>query len=204
MAKSREDLRKKLAERRTRHQEANKALNKSKWGYPISDEKKHFKRPSKKVARSTLRKDIEQGQVLILLSGRFRGRRVIFLKQLESGMLLVTGPYKVNGVPLKRVNQAYVLPTKTKANIGALPGLDKVNDEFFSKKVAFKRNSTKLSDFVEDPKKKRERITDERRNSQNTVDTEVLKGVRSVPLLKEYLQNRFALKNADKPHLMKF
>jgi len=203
MAKSREDLRKKMKERRVRLQEANKGLNKSKWGYPVTDEKKHFKRASKNVRQTRLRNDIQPGQVLILLSGRFRGRRVVFLKALPSGLLLVTGPYKCNGVPLKRVNQAYVLATKTKVTLGNLPGLDKVNDDFFKKRVAIKRG-TKSADFFEDPKKKKERITEERRTAQNAIDTEVVKSVKAVPQLREYLQNRFALKSGDKPHLMNF
>jgi large subunit ribosomal protein L6e len=199
MAKSREDLLKAKKARRAQKKDETKKYKQTKNWYPTSDEKQKFKRTTRKPRQAKLSKNIQPGQVLILLSGRFRGRRVIFLKQLQSGLLLVTGPYKVNGVPLKRVNQAYCLPTKTKVNLTSLPGLDKVTDDLFTTRVNVKRAS-----FFEDPAKKKERITDDRRNAQTQVDTELLKAVRQVPQLKEYLQNRFALKNGQRPHLMDF
>merc|ERR1712225_147699 len=98
--------------------------------YPADDVRKP--KASRKRAKPTkIRASITPGTVLILLAGRFRGKRVVFLKQLASGMLLVTGPYGINGVPLRRVNQAYVIATKTKLDISGVTVDGKFNDAYF-------------------------------------------------------------------------
>ena len=194
------DLLAKRKESRKKNAEENKGLKFKKNCYPVSDIKGHFKRKCKIPKKTHISAELTPGQVVIILSGRFRGRRVVFLKKLESGLLLVTGPYKYNGVPLKRVNAAYVLPTNTKINVDG-KAAESINDKIFLK-VDIKRE--KEEDFFVEDKVKKERITDERKKAQNDVDTLVKKAVDEVPMMKEYLRNRFALKSGDKPHLMKF
>ncbi|KAK8959890.1 60S ribosomal protein L6 [Platanthera guangdongensis] len=99
--------------------------------YPADDIKVSSRAP-RKHNPTKLRSSITPGTVLILLAGRFRGSRVVFLKQLPSGLLLITGPFKINGVPLRRVNQAYVIGTSTKVDISGV-NVDKITDKIFAK-----------------------------------------------------------------------
>jgi large subunit ribosomal protein L6e len=198
MVKSPEQLRTLRKTRRTRlASDSQKMTNPNKYLNNLVV-KRDFKRPNKTPKAALLRKDIQQGQVLILLSGRFRGRRVVFLRQLPSGLLLVTGPYKVNGVPLKRVNQAYTIATKTKVNVSsAVPLVEKLDEKKF-----FAVNDVERKSFFEDNAEKSKRVPEERKTLQKNVDTKVLEVVKSTPHLRHYLANRFALKNGDRPHSM--
>jgi large subunit ribosomal protein L6e len=115
--------------------------NKDNTWYPADDEKKRFARANTKPHPSAGRKSIQAGSIVILLSGPHRGRRVVVLKSLQSGSLLITGPYSVDGVPLGRVNPAYVLSTSSKV---ALDGVNvNVDDSFFKKSKRFTKNELK-------------------------------------------------------------
>lgn len=86
------------------------------------------------------RSSLQPGTVLILLAGRFRGKRVILLKALDQGVLLVTGPFKINGVPLRRVNSRYVIATSLKVD---LTGIDEAKIEEVSRPKYFTAEKAK-------------------------------------------------------------
>jgi large subunit ribosomal protein L6e len=58
--------------------------------YPADDVPKPRKR-SFKPGTAKLRKSLVPGTIVILLAGQFKGKRAVFLKQLPSGLLLITG-----------------------------------------------------------------------------------------------------------------
>merc|ERR1711898_2232 len=104
--------------------------------YPAEDVKKKLGNHHNTTKLTKLRKNIVPVSVLILLAGHFKGQRVVFLKQLESGLLLVTGPYALNGVPLRRVPQSYVIGTSTVVDVSGVNVPKEVNDDFFKKPKA--------------------------------------------------------------------
>ncbi|KAI9216522.1 ribosomal protein L6 component of cytosolic 80S ribosome and 60S large subunit [Blastocladiella britannica] len=169
---------------------------------PAEDVKKP--KQSRKAAPKTakLRENITPGTVLILLAGRFRGRRVVFLKQLESGLLLVTGPYKVNGIPIRRVAQAYVIATSTKIELPAID-LAKFTDAYFKKEAAVKSPKT-VDAFFADQKAVISTLPASKVADQKKVDKAILGAIAKVPTLAKYLSGQFSLSKGQFPHLLKF
>lgn len=93
----------------------------------------------KTVRPAKPRESLQPGTILILLAGRFRGKRVVLLKHLPQGVLLVTGPFKINGVPLRRVNARYVIATSGKVDLSGIDSatLEKVSaSDYFTKEKA--------------------------------------------------------------------
>lgn len=152
-------------------------------------------------AATKVRATITPGTVVILLSGRFRGKRAVCLKVLDSGLLLVSGPYKVNGIPLKRVNQAYVIATSTKVDVSSVKVPATVNDSYFAQS---KSNGTKSEEKFFDNERKAAVVSDQRKADQKSVDAALLKIVAKEPMLKQYLNAKFSLTKNDRPHNMKF
>ncbi|KAG2444307.1 hypothetical protein HXX76_001064 [Chlamydomonas incerta] len=150
--------------------------------------------------QTKLRASITPGSVLILLAGRFKGKRVIFLGQLPSGLLLVTGPFKLNGVPVRRVNAAYVIGTSTKVSLPKLD-LSKFTDSYF-KAVETKSSKKGEKEFFSAADAKKNVLSQEYIANQKTLDAALLPALSAD--LKGYLSHRFTLKDGDRPHLMKF
>ena len=110
-----------------------------------------------------------------------------------------TGPYKINGCPLRRVNQAYVIATSTTVDVSGVSVPASVNDDFF-KRTAEESTEEEAGFFQAAPKAVE--IPQERKDLQKAIDSALISALDNDQ--KGYLKARFSLKNGQYPHLMKF
>jgi len=123
---------------------------------------------------------------------------VVVLKRLASGLVLVSGPFKINGVPLRRYNPAYLIATSTKVDLAGVSwgaSAEKLKDAYFSRPA----NADDKSSNAENKK-----VTQERIQLQKDIDTQLLAKIKQTPFLKEYVGSRFSLSKGEAPHLIKF
>ncbi|MCJ1243712.1 hypothetical protein MMC30_000909 [Trapelia coarctata] len=178
---------------------------KAKKYYPAEDEVKPRKvRKSIKPAKP--RATLLPGTILILLAGRFRGKRVVLLKHLPQGILLVTGPFKVNGVPLRRVNARYVIATSAKVELKGIDSetVEKVGKEGYFAREKKPEKAGEEAFFKQGEKPEKKKVTSPRAEDQKKVDKALLSNIKSEPHLLEYLRSSFSLRKGDRPHEMKF
>jgi len=167
-----------------------------------------YHKKSKSVAR--VRPSLQPGTVLIVLSGRARGKRVVLLKVLDSGLLLVTGPYKANGVPLRRINPTYVIATSTKIDISGLKLSDDLKDSLFKKEKVKNTKKKGAEEFFgknkEEKKAKKEKtkLPEQKLNLQKEIDEQLLPLIKKEKYLFDYLSSLFTLSQGQYPHLLKF
>jgi len=173
--------------------------------YPTEERPKKFSVKRKKFSDHPrrFRSTLTPGTVVILVAGKHAGKRAVVVKQLSSGLLLVTGPHKLNGVPLRRVNQIYVIGTSTKLDLSAAK-FDNLDDKFFKRVRPTKKNADK---DIFDSKTEKTQLSDERRQAQRNTDATILGAIKAHAdsrLLRRYLKSRFQLWNGVLPHKMKF
>ncbi|KAH8592499.1 putative 60S ribosomal protein L6-B [Bisporella sp. PMI_857] len=175
-----------------------------KW-YPAEDEVQP-KKVRKTIRASTPRASLQPGAVLILLAGRFRGKRVVLLNTLPQGVLLVTGPFKVNGVPIRRVNARYVIATSHKVDISGIDTkkIEEISGEKYFAREKSEKKSGEEAFFKQGEKPEKKKPSSSRAADQKTVDKALLSVIKKEPFLTSYLGSTFSLRKGDRPHEMQW
>lgn len=181
-------------------------LRKAKSNYPT--QARVAKRPTRgsfKTHKRNTRKSLKPGRILILLAGKHKGKRVVLLKVLNSGLLLVTGPFSLNSCPLRRISQRYVIATQTRVNISKVEIPAHINDVYFKRSEKKTQNRGEGDVFA--VKKERYVPSEQKKQDQLAVDKAVRAAIaqhKEKKLLFRYLRSYFALSSSQYPHRLRF
>lgn len=186
--------------------------NKGRKFYPTEDEPRRQKtgHVSFKTHKRTFKAGLEPGRVVIVLAGRHKGKRVVVLKTLPSGLLLVSGPHVINGCPIRRMHQNFIIVTSTKLDLSGLKVAETINDKYFKRpKADSKKAKSKKGDGgdIFEAKTETYKPSAERKKDQIEVDKQIVAAIKKSAdrkLLFAYLGSFFQLRNRIYPHKLKF
>ena len=127
---------------------------------------------------------------------------ISFCQSFYDLSVVYLGPYSLNGVPLRRVNQRYVIATNTKVDMGGVDA-SKIDDALFAREAS---ESTKedMEKLYAAGEHKTTYTSAARKSAQTSVDSALSKNIEKVEMLSAYMKAKFSLSKGDMPHLMKF
>jgi large subunit ribosomal protein L6e len=137
---------------------------------------------------------------------------------------VVTGPFKINGVPLRRVNARYVIATSTSVDVKGLDVskprsrskgatlttsaqskvLDKVSDTGYWGADKTEKKKGEEAFFKQGEKPEKKQLAAGRADDQKSIDKPLIANIKKEQFLASYLSSTFSLRKGDKPHEMVF
>jgi large subunit ribosomal protein L6e len=141
----------------------------------------------KKISRKKRYKEklLQKGSILILLGKKYNGKKCVFLKYSREGALIVSGPYSINGVPLRRINHKNALQTEININLTGL-NIEFLNDKYFD----YLKKSDELSSRMQ-----KEKLITLHRIRQKVIDKFLEKEIKKNFFLEFYLKTKSKIKN---------
>lgn len=132
------------------------------------------------------RTDLAKGMVVVVLEGIFASKRVVYLKGLEGNLALCAGPKSINGVPLFKIDERYLLATSTVLDINVNVDIDEENIIL-----------TKRDDYTTP-------MDAEMTDAEKKIDEEIAKAVKEIKFMKSYLSEPFEIDTTRNFYSLKY
>lgn len=118
------------------------------------------------------REDLQCGDLVVILEGGFMGKKAIFVKQADNFTAIIVGIKSVNGVPLVKIDERYLLKLDVSLPLSNLPDIDE-------------------SSAVESKIGESERMEEE--SAADELENAILAAVQKVKFMKAYIAKPFSV-----------